>query len=182
MFFDRHDAAVQLAAKLSHHLDDDCVVLAIPRGGVPIATYVAATLNCELDLLLSKKIGHPYNREFAIGSVTLHGSNVDKDAGNVHTDYIREEIHRITKLLKTSYKFFMGERKPLPLKDKVVIVIDDGIATGNTMLADVSRIKKEKPARIVIAVPVCSREAPPAIAAIADEFICLLVPDQFGGV
>ena len=182
MFIDRNDAAIKLAKKLEKYSNTNGVVLAIPRGGVPIGNIIAKKLGLPFELVLSKKIGHPRNPEFAIGSVSLDGALIDDHVMDVSMEYIRTEADRLLGILKEKYKMYMGDRKPTDLKNKTVIIVDDGVATGNTILATVEAIKKKSPKEIIIAVPVASRSAAIKLSKVADEFICLLTPDYFMGV
>lgn len=182
MFKDRYEAAMMLAEKLEKYKNKNGIVLAVPRGGVPIGYYIAKELDLPLEIILSKKIGHPNNPEYAIGSVSLHGTIVNSNLGDVSMDYINKEAEKISAALKEKFKLYMGNKKPTDLKDKTVIVVDDGIATGNTIIATLEMIKKSQPKEIIIAVPV----APPAtaknISKLVDEFVCLLTPENFMGV
>jgi predicted phosphoribosyltransferase len=183
MFQDRTDAGIQLAEKLAFYQDQDVVVLAIPRGGLPLGAIVAKALNAPLDVALIKKIGHPNNKEYAIGAVSLE-SVITSDTVNIPKRYIEEETSQIRDLLTLRYKQYYKEGKPHDLKDKVVIIVDDGIATGNTLLATVELIHKHKPKAIVVAIPV----APPSSLKILEdsphvnEVICLETPYNFMAV
>ncbi|WP_255460336.1 phosphoribosyltransferase [Lacibacter sediminis] len=180
-FKDRIDAGLQLAFKLKKYVIDPCVVLAVPRGGVPVAYTVASELNFPMQLVLTKKIGHPINREYAIGAASLTDYFIIPH-DDVTEVYIQKEVKRVQEKLKDMQQKFMGDRPVLPLKGKTVIIVDDGIATGNTMLATVKVIRKEEPEKIIIAVPVTSAEAYKKLAKEADEFICLLIAEEFYGV
>lgn len=180
-FKDRIDAGLQLAFKLKKYVIDPCVVLAVPRGGVPVAYTVAGELNFPMQLVLTKKIGHPINKEYAIGAASLTDYFVIPH-DEVTDVYIQQEVKRVQERLKDMQQKFMGTRTTLPLKGKTVIIVDDGIATGNTMLATVKVIRKEEPEKIIIAVPVTSAEAYNKLAKEADEFVCLLIAEEFYGV
>lgn len=170
-----------LAKKLKKYQDDPGVVLAVPRGAVPIAYVVAKELGWPLDILLTKKIGHPLNSEYAIGSVSLTERYIVPH-DNVTQSYIDKETEKIRIRLREMYKKFMGDREPEDLKDKTVIVIDDGIATGNTLMSTVSMLRKSKPSKIIIAVPVASASAYEKLSALVDEIVCPYIPEYFGGV
>ncbi|MEJ8842816.1 phosphoribosyltransferase family protein [Lacibacter sp. H375] len=180
-FNDRMDAGLQLAFKLKKYVIDPCVVLAVPRGGVPVAYTVASELNFPMQLVLTKKIGHPINKEYAIGAASLSDYFVIPH-DDVTEVYIQQEVKRVQDKLKDMQQKFMGDRTILPLKGKTVIIVDDGIATGNTMLATLKVIRKEEPEKIIIAVPVTSAEAYKKLAKETDEFICLLIAEEFYGV
>ena len=183
MFYDRIDAGIQLAGRLSHFKNQDVVVLAIPRGGLPLGSIVAKSLDAPLDVALSKKIGSPFNKEYAIGAVSLENI-VLSDADRVNKSYIDEETKRIRKKLKERHDQYYKNRSPENLKDKIVIIVDDGIATGNTILVTVELVSMQKPAKIVVAIPV----APPsAITKLKDsplvnEVVCLQTPYDFRAV
>lgn len=181
MYYDRIEAGYTLANALQKYKNVPGVVLAVPRGGVPIAYVVAKELGLPLDLLLTKKIGHPANSEYAIGAVSLTDSYIVPHE-NIPPDYIKKETERLRKRLKEMYEKFMGHATPLSLENKTVIVIDDGIATGNTLLSTISMLRRGKPSKIVIAVPVASDSAVHKLSAVVDEIICPLVPDYFSGV
>lgn len=179
MFKDRHEAAMLLAKKLEKYKNKNGIVLAVPRGGVPIGYYIAKELDLPLEIILSKKIGHPQNPEYAIGSVSLQGTIINDNIMGVSKEYLEKEGERILKGLKEKFKLFMGHRKPIDLKDKIVIVVDDGIATGNTILATLEMLKKSDPKQIIIAVPVSPPDTARKLSKLVDEFICLLTPEDF---
>jgi predicted phosphoribosyltransferase len=181
-FKDRYDAAMQLAQHLEKYKREEGVILAVPRGGVPIGYYLARHLDFSLDLLMTKKLGHPYNEEYAIGAVGLEDSIVEDLAHDIPEGYIEQEIARIRQQLEERYKQFMGEKKPTDIRDKIVIVVDDGIATGRTILATLKMLRSKHPKRLVVAVPVASREAAARIRQEVDDFICLYIPSPFYGV
>jgi putative phosphoribosyl transferase len=180
-FNDRYDAAMQLAPLLEKYKNEKGVILAVPRGGVPIGYYLAKYLDFPLDLLMTKKLGHPGNEEFAIGAVSLEGSVVEETMG-VPEQYIREETRRIREQLKERYIKFMGNKEPVDIKGKIIIVVDDGVATGRTILSTIKILRNKEPRKIVVAVPVASEEAADRIKEVVDDFICLHTPYPFYGV
>ena len=180
-FNNRIDAGLELAFKLKKYVIDPCVVLAVPRGGVPVVYTVASELNFPMQLVLTKKIGHPINREYAIGAASGTDYSV-RQHDEVPEAYIQQEVKRVQDKLKDMQQKFMGDSTPLPLKGKTVIIVYDGIATGNTMLATVKVIRKEEPEKIIIAVPVAAAEAYKKLVKEVDEFICLLIAEEFYGV
>jgi len=181
MFRDRIEAGLLLAAKLKKYQGDPGVILAVPRGGVPVAYAVAKELGFPVEVILTKKIGHPLNKEYAIGAVSLTDEFIIPHP-EVSQEYINDEIERIRKKLKEMYQKFMGNKEPENLGGKTVIVIDDGIATGNTLLGTINMLKKNKPGKIVIAVPVASVKAIQKLGKEVDEIISVLVPKHFFGV
>ncbi len=180
-FHDRTHAAFLLAEELKKYTEANAIVLAIPNGGVPIGYTLAHQLALPLDIIMVKKIGHPLNPEYAIGSVSLTEAIVT-DTRDVSRDYIQQEAERIRKNLKAKYDLFMNGRSPMTLKGKIAILVDDGIATGNTLLACIEQLRKAKPKKIVIAVPVASDSACARIKSEADEFICLYYSSDFYSV
>ena len=183
MFTDRTDAGIQLSEKLMHHANGKVVVLAIPRGGLPVAAIVAKALNAPLDVALTKKLGHPYNREYAIGAVSLNNVVLSNAVG-ISQNYIEEETKRIREVLKKRYQQYYKNRESQSLKDKTVIIIDDGIATGNTVIATVELVHKQLPERVVVAIPVAPKLAIKKLedSPLVDEVVCLLTPFNFHAV
>lgn len=180
-FQDRYDAAQQLAARLEKYKKHDGVILAIPRGGVPIGYYLAKHLGFDLDLLMTKKIGHPANKEYAIGAVGLEDS-ITEDLVNVPEHYLEETIPRIRRQLKETYRKFMGRTMPVNIHGKITIVVDDGIATGRTILASLQMLRSKQPEKLIVAVPVAAEQAAARISQEVDELICLYIPPTFYGV
>ncbi len=178
---DRMEAGILLSEKLLKYQNTDTIILAVPRGGVPIGYEIARRLNLPLDIVLSKKIGHPSNREFAIGAVSMDALILDEHP-NIPEEYIEREIERLRELLKEKYKLYMGNRKPLEIEGKNIIIVDDGIATGNTLLASIAMLRKQNPAKIIVAVPVIPYETVPVFEEQTDEFIYLMAPRYFKGV
>jgi putative phosphoribosyl transferase len=180
-FKDRKEAGILLSEKLKKYQDSDAIILAVPRGGVPIGYEIARRLNLPLDIILSKKIGHPLNREFAIGAVSMDSTIIDEHP-EIPKQYIDDEIIRLRKLLQEKYELYIGKRKPLDIRGKNVIVVDDGIATGNTLLASISMLRKRKPAKIIVVVPVLPSDTLETFKQQTDEFIYLVASNYFRGV
>jgi len=181
MFRDRIEAGLLLAAKLKKYKDEPGIVLAVPRGGVPVAYAVARELGFPVELILTKKIGHPMNKEYAIGAASLTDYFVVPHEA-VTDEYIEQELQRIRSRLKEMHTRFMGDKEPEKLNGKTVIVIDDGIATGNTLLGTVNVLRKSNPGKIVIGVPVASESAVQKLEKEVDEVVAVLVPEDFYGV
>lgn len=181
MFTNRIEAGMMLAERLKKYKGTDAVILAVPRGGVPVAFAVAKELGLPVQLVLAKKIGHPLNKEYAIGAAGLTDYFVVPH-DNVPEAYIRQEVAVIRTRLNEMQQQFMGGKEAIGLKGKQLIVIDDGIATGNTLLATVNLLRKMNPSELVIAVPVASASAVEKLSEVADEVVALLVPDEFYGV
>lgn len=183
-FKDRKEAGQILAIKLQKYKDDDAIVLAIPRGGVPLGYAIAKSLKLPLEVVLSKKIGHPLHKEYAIGAVTLKNRVLSDVTSHISSEYIEMETKRIREKLKKRFHEYYGNRKPLPLKGHTLIVVDDGIATGNTILSTIEMLFEEKPHKIIVAIPVASNNALRKLqhSQYIDEVVCLLVPENFRAV
>lgn len=177
----RTDAGLKLAFELRRFVIDDCVVCAIPRGGVPVAFEVAASLHLPMQLVLVKKIGHPVNKEYAIGAASLNSYFVWADK-EVNDEYVHAEVEQIQRRLQEMKMKFSKEHTTFSLKEKTLLVIDDGIATGNTILATIQLLRKEEPLKIVVAVPVASSQAYHQLQKEADEVVCLHIAVSFTGV
>jgi predicted phosphoribosyltransferase len=181
MFRDRIDAGVKLAAKLQKYREESGVVIAIPRGGVPVAYAVARELNLPLEIILTKKIGHPSNKEYAIGAASLTDYFVIPHPG-ITDQYIQEELKEIRARLRQMQERYSHDYMPADIKDKIVILIDDGIATGNTILATIKVLNKGNPAKIIVATPVASQSAVDKLVSEVDEVVVVLIPKEFYGV
>ncbi|MGI9542927.1 MAG: phosphoribosyltransferase [Cyclobacteriaceae bacterium] len=179
IYKDRSEAAFLLAEKLRKYRGKDGVVVAIPRGGLPVGYVLARYLDFPLDIALTKKIGHPSNKEYAIGSVSLEGRIIGEE---VAPEYIEAETARLREALCERYQLYRRDRSPIDLRSKIVIVTDDGIATGNTMLATIELVKAQEPLKVVIAVPVAPPSTIDYMKGKVDEMICLQTPEGFGAV
>lgn len=157
------------------------LVLAVPRGGIPVGAEVARALGMPLEPLLSKKIGHPLNPEYAIGAVTLE-DRILSDRTDVSDDYLEAETEKIRKAMRRQLLRLSDGRKPRPVAGMTVIIVDDGIATGSTLLCTLPMLRRKNPARIVVAVPVAPPEALERLRAVADEVLCLQTEGSFNGV
>ena len=184
MYKDRTEAGNLLVTKLRDYSNTDAIILAIPRGGIPLGYIISEKLNLPLEVVLSKKIGHPLHKEFAIGAVTLNSSILSDAAADISPLYIQEETKRIRNLLQKRYDEYYGNRKRLELKDKILILVDDGIATGNTMLSIIKMLHDEQPKKIVVAIPVAPYDSIKKLQAspYVDEVICPLIPEYFQAV
>jgi len=180
LFKNRFDAAEQLAERLQKYKGKkDVVILAIPRGALEIGNVLAKKLQLPLDIVLTKKIGHPDNPEMAIGAVSLVSQTIDPHFSEVSKAYLQQEIPELRKKLKERSQKYRGKKTFQNLKDKIVLLVDDGIAMGHTMSAAIDLVRKEKPKKIVVAVPVGSQEAVSMLQQKADEVICLSIPESF---
>ena len=181
MLKDRIEAGLLLSEKLKKYKNTNTIVLAVPRGGVPVAAVIAKSLHLPLDIVLSKKIGHPYNKEFAIGAVSMDSMIIDQHP-DIPKEYIEKETVRLRKLMQEKYEIYMGNRTPLDIEGKNIIVVDDGIATGNTLLVSINMLRKRNPAKIIVAVPVIPYDTVSVFEKNTDEFIYLIASKYFRGV
>lgn len=184
MFIDRKDAGVKLAKALDRYKDKDVLVLAIPRGGVEVAYEVAKYLDAEFSLLISRKLPIPYNPEAGFGAIAEDGSTyIVSDAKRWLS---KEEIEKIKKDQIDEIKRrinILRQGNPLPkIKDRTVILIDDGLAMGSTMRAAIELCKNEKAMRIIVAVPVAGKDVKNEIGKLVDEIIVLEMPLFFNAV
>lgn len=183
MFSDRTDAGIQLGERLQDYRKEDVVVLAVPRGGLPVAALIAKALDVPLDVALSKKLGHPLNKEYAIGAVSMENV-ILSDAEGISEVYIKEETRRIREILKIRFDQYYEQGSPINLKNKTVIIVDDGIATGNTIMATVDLAKTQHPEKIVVAVPVAPKSTIRKLENLpnVDDVVCLQTPFNFYAV
>ncbi|MFI8739409.1 phosphoribosyltransferase [Stutzerimonas zhaodongensis] len=188
LFRDRTHAGQELAEALQHLAADSPLVLALPRGGVPVAFEVAQRLRAPLDLVLVRKIGAPGNEELALGAV-IDGAEpkwvINQELLNQIApppSWFEEEMQRqLTELERRRHRY-CGERPAPVLTDRCVIVIDDGIATGATVRAALKGLKQSKPSHVVLAVPVGPRDVIEMLKTEVDELVCLAMPEPFIGV
>ncbi|MCQ4323176.1 phosphoribosyltransferase [Stutzerimonas stutzeri] len=188
LFRDRTHAGQELAEALRHLAADSPLVLALPRGGVPVAFAVARSLKAPLDLVLVRKIGAPGNEELALGAV-IDGAEpkwvINQELLNQIApppSWFEEEMQRqLTELERRRHRY-CGERPAPVLTDRCVIVIDDGIATGATVRAALKGLKQSKPSHVVLAVPVGPRDVIETLKTEVDELVCLAMPEPFIGV
>lgn len=183
LFADRIEAGKQLGALLQHDQYANPVVVALPRGGVIVGAEVAKALGCPLDITISRKIGHPMNPEYAIGAISEHSHVVgDRFAwDSVDQAWLTQAIEdQKTEIGRRRQRYLRG-RAPIELAGKTVIIVDDGIATGSTMMTAINEVKLQSPAKIIVAVPVAPKEQASIIRKLVDEFTVISVPDGFYG-
>jgi predicted phosphoribosyltransferase len=186
-FEDRTEAGRALAARLRPYAGrPDVVVLALPRGGVPVAAPVAGALDAPLDLFLVRKLGTPGHRELAMGAIASGGVRVLNDDVVRWYSILPAAIDAVAReeeqeLVRREAAYREGRDAP-PLEGKIVILIDDGLATGSTMMAAVKAVRQRRPARVVVAVPVGARDTCEALTTVADEVVCVRMPEPFSAV
>lgn len=186
-FHDRHHAGRQLAEKLKSYANQpNLLVLGLPRGGVPVAYEVAHKLNAPLDVVLVRKLGLPGHEELAMGAIASGGTRVLNEQvlrmvsiDERTIDRVTEEEQRELERREIAYR---GDRPKLNVRDRTVILVDDGLATGSTMRAAALALQKQDPARLIVAVPVAAAETCEEIRTEVDEVVCALTPESFHAV
>lgn len=188
MFHDREDAGQRLAALLLRYKDQHPVVLALPRGGVPVAYEVARALEAPLDILVVRKLGAPGQPELGIGAI-VDGDHPDGvlnentiAALGVDRAYLEGEIQRQLREIHRRQAAYRSGRPPVSIAGRTAIVIDDGLATGSTMRAALRGVRRAQPARLVLAVPVAPPDTLASLASEVDDVVCISTPEDFGAV
>jgi len=186
-FHDRRDAGRKLAQELLRYANrPDVLVLALPRGGVPVAYEVALHLNVPLDIFIVRKLGLPGHEELAIGAIASGGIRVVNDEIIRMLHIPDEVIDRVAqqelKELQRREQSYRGERPAHEIRDNTIILIDDGLATGASMRAAVAGLRTKEPDRIVVAVPIAAPETCQAFERLVDEVVCAVTPEPFLGV
>ena len=187
-FANRIEAGRLLAKELSEYANrQDVIVLALPRGGVPVAYEVARALHAPLDVFLVRKLGVPGQEELAMGAIATGAVRVLNEGVvsylNISDELIDQVAAREQRELERRERLYRGAGEPLNVRGRMVILVDDGLATGSTMRAAVSALKLQGPARIIVAAPVAARETCDSFKADADSTcVCVMSPDPFDGV
>lgn len=185
-FANRRDAGRRLAERLLPLVDEEPIVLALPRGGVPVADEVARALGAPLEILAVRKLGAPHNPEYGIGAIAEDGTRVfDPEALaalGIDDGTLAAIVAREREELRRRVAAYRGDRAPLELRGKTVIVVDDGVATGVTDTAALRSARRRRPRRLILAVPVAAPESVARLREEADDVFCLLAPAQLYGV
>jgi putative phosphoribosyl transferase len=187
LFEDRRDAGRRLGHELQTlDLSDDIIVLALPRGGVPVGYEIARALDAPLDIFVTRKIGAPENPEFAIGAIASDGTvvldeNVVEDL-YISDDYIESETRRQLKEVQRRLSAYRGDQPPPRIEGRTVILVDDGVATGATVRASLRALRQRGPARLILAVPVGPPQTIQALRELADEVVVLDTPQPFWAI
>ncbi|CAJ0683558.1 phosphoribosyltransferase [Ralstonia holmesii] len=184
-FKDRLDAARMLAQALEKYKDMHPLVLAIPRGAVPMGALIATALGGQLDVVLVRKLGAPFNPELAVGSVEEGGwTYIAPYAGRIGADttYLEQESAEQMDVIRRRRALYTPNRGPYDVGGRVVIVVDDGLATGASMKAALHAIRQRHPQRLICAVPVAAPDSLDDIRPLADEIVCLYAPQGFRAV
>jgi putative phosphoribosyl transferase len=188
-FADRDEAGRALAAVVAERVAGEAVVLGLPRGGVIVAAPVAAALRAALDVLLVRKLGLPWRPELAMGAIAAVGDRVETvrnrevlaAAGVDEAAFAAVRDRELVELRRRA-EAYRGDRPPVPVRGRTVVLVDDGLATGSTMRAALAALRVQEPAQVVVAVPVGSPQLLPELAAEVDELICLSAPARFRAV
>ena len=187
LFRDRTEASRKLADHLAAYANyPNAMILALPRGGVPVAFEVAEALNLPLDIFVVRKLGLPSHEEFAIGAIASGGACVlNQDlihqlslSDEVIEHIVAREQHELERRERT----YRGQRPMLDVRNRIIIIVDDGLATGSSMRAAIAALRQKRPAKLIVAVPVGARETCSELEALADEAICLETPENFSAV
>lgn len=186
-FADRRDAGRQLAAQLQAYSGRaDTLILGLPRGGVPVAAEISRALRIPFDVFVVRKLGAPWHPELALGAIAEGGIEVRHEAAMRSLGVSDAELDEVAAVehdeLRRRVLAYRGERPPLKLADRTIILVDDGLATGSTMEAAIAAVRHLRPARIVVAVPVGAPDTCARIEAQADELVCPLRPRAFSAV
>jgi predicted phosphoribosyltransferase len=187
IFKDRREAGRKLAQTLSPYAGrPEILILALPRGGVPVACEVALALNAPLDVFVVRKLGLPGREELAIGAIASGGIRILNDdilrMLSVSDEIVNFVVRREVQELQRREKLYRGDRPSPEVRDRTILLIDDGLATGASMRAAVSGLRARHPVRIVVAVPVAAAEAFDATRSEVDEIVCVATPEPFYGV
>lgn len=186
IFEDRRDAGRRLAAELEEYRGTDALILALPRGGVVTGYEVSAALGLPLEVFIARKIGAPGNPELAIGAIAeIDGEWIDEEAIamlGVSQEYVREEMEKQRREIERRIQIYRQGRPLPPLAGRIAIVVDDGIATGYTMLAALRGLRQTHPSILVAAVPVAPEESLWKVSREADRVVCLATPEPFYAV
>ncbi len=187
IYADRREAGRVLARELaSYRRRKDVLVLALPRGGVPVAFEIAAALQAPLDVMVVRKLGYPGQEELAMGAIASGGGIVYNEEllsqVNIPESTIEEVVRRERVELARREKLYRDDRPPIDVRGKTLILVDDGLATGSTMLAAVEAVRQQSPSRIIVAAPVAPPETIEMFHSVVDEIVCPATPSRFGGV
>ena len=183
MFQNRNDAGKRLAYLLKEYAKSDCIVYALPRGGVVIGYEIAHNLKLPLQLVITRKIGHPFYPEYAIGAVSETGKYIINKEEDIDKDWLEQEIEKERREALRRRMVYCGDHKKTSIKNKTAIIVDDGVATGLSLSLAISEIKAKGPKEIIVVVPVISDDVANSISKICDKLVAIeIIKDDFGSV
>jgi putative phosphoribosyl transferase len=185
-FSDRRDAGRRLAASFADRTLDDAVVVALPRGGVPVAYEVARTLGAPLDVLVVRKLGCPWQPELGLGALGEGGVRILNQrliaTVGVTPAQLEDVVERETAELERRIERYRGDREAIPVRGRTVVLVDDGLATGSTARAGIAVLREHGAATVILAIPVAPRGTVDELAEVADEVVCLETPASFWAI
>ncbi len=184
MFFtDRKEAGIKLAEALACYKEQDVVVFALPRGGVVLGAEIARKLSAPLDIVIAKKIGHPMNPEYAICAVVEEGEPIcnESEVRKIDPTWFENEVAKVRSEIKRRREEYFGSLQQQNIEEKVALIVDDGIATGFTMIAAIRELKRRNPKKIVAAIPVTPYDTAQTLKSLADEVVSLSVDKNYLG-
>ncbi|KDR96633.1 Predicted phosphoribosyltransferase [Peptoclostridium litorale DSM 5388] len=183
LFKDRKEAGIKLAQSLEKYQGDEAIVFALPRGGVVLGVEIANKLGVPLDLIITKKIGHPMNEEYAICAIAEEGDPVCNEAEikRVNPEWFQRSIQNGRREIKRRREKYLGDTKRQTLEGKTAIIVDDGIATGLTMMAAIDEVKSRHPKRLVVAIPVVPYDTAQKLNDRVDELVALDIDSYYLG-
>ena len=187
MFKNRTEAGKKLAQELREYQGKNCLVLAVPRGGVVVGKEVCDFLSCPLDIISVKKLGAPGNQELGIGAVGTEKGSLFKNEAlirglKIEPEYLEQETREKIKEAERREKVFRKNKKEIGVRDKIVIIVDDGAATGATLKAAIGEIWEKKPEKLIVALPLASKELKLELGRMVDELVILETPEPFFSV
>jgi len=181
-FKNREDAGQQLAERLAHYQDEDPIVLALPRGGVPVGYEISHALQAPLDVFVARKLGAPGRPELGIGAIAQGGVRVlnaySVQVLGITEEYIEQVAEIETAEIERRLRLLRGDRPEPEVRERTVILVDDGLATGATALAAIQALRRRAPRRLILAVPVCAEQTVMDIRPEVDDLVCLKTPSD----
>ena len=183
IFKDRSDAGKKLAEKLIEYKGEDVALYALPRGGIEVAAPIAQKLGVSLDLIIARKVGHPLQPEFGIAAVSEGGHLVSNPEmiETVDSEWFADEVARLQEVAKEERQKYLSGLQIVSAENKVAILVDDGVATGLTLMAAIQDLLNQKPAKTVVAVPVAPQDTANKLQEMVNELVVLEIPEEFAG-
>lgn len=186
IFRDRREAGRRLAAQLAAYRGEELIVLGLPRGGVPVAFEIAMELNAPLDVIVARKIGAPMQPELGIGAIAQGEITILDEYTIRQLQLTEDDIARVARSeiaeMRRRLEEYRGDAGLPDVQGRTAILVDDGLATGVTMRAAIEAVRRGEPDRVIVAVPVCARETVRSIEKLADDIVCVSIPESFRAV